>query len=320
MALLAPALAIFALLPAGAASAATATAAVPAAGPEGRFAFAEIELSADHGLHAQVESNSEGIYLRISRGDPEGGRGESVVSYQVRGESTATGLRARFGKLGLIDVVFQPTETRLEKPPKECKGPPSTSSQGLFVGTIDFTGEEGYVRIEATQAKGSMWVSREREWRCPKRRRSSRAHGPRPRPTVASRPFPKAKAKPTAATLVASSDRRHCFLAAHAERGRGGRGSTTFVGAEYEKREGMEIGRATAVQAAPSSFAFDHRAGTARLRPPRPFSGSATFKRRPHRPDLWRSTIRVPLLGADPLRIGSTGFKVALLSESPGFR
>jgi hypothetical protein len=44
-------------------------------------------------------------------------------------------------------------------------------------------------------------------------------------------------------------------------------------------------------------------------------SGHATFKRRPGAPPLWRSTIKVPLPGADPIDTGAPGFRAALFPE-----
>ena len=157
--LLVPTLAIAALLMAAP------VAASPAADRVTHFASVDIELSlpADHGLHAHV-ANYERITLEIER------KGR-LVTYEVPGEVTETGLKAQFGELGLIDVTFEPTKTRTDEPPKGCKGRPSTLSEGLFVGTIKFTGEREYVRIETTQAKGRLNVWRESEWRCPRHRR-----------------------------------------------------------------------------------------------------------------------------------------------------
>jgi hypothetical protein len=54
------------------------------------------------------------------------------------------------------------------------------------------------------------------------------------------------------------------------------------------------------------------------VHPPQPFSGSGTFKRRLHNRDLWRSTIQVPLPGADPLDVSDRSFQVGLFRELPG--
>ncbi len=302
--LLLPALAIATLL------VAAPVAASPAAKPVANFAPVDIELGllANHGLHVHV-ANYEEITLEIER------KGR-LVTYEVPGEVTETGLKVQFGNLGLIDVEFEPTKTRTDEPPKGCKGRPSTLSEGFFVGTIKFTGEGEYVQIDATQAEGRLNVWRESEWRCPRHRGAMRPQGTSPRSTLRSRHQPKAKNEP--ATLVAASRRCGCFFAAFAEPGRRRRRSTTFVGAQFEKKEGMEISRVTSVKAGASAFAFNHAAGTAKVHPPLPLTGHGTFKRRPHGPDLWRSTIQVPLLGADPLRVGDPGFGASLVRALPG--
>jgi hypothetical protein len=261
------------------------------------------------GVAHHLKTNSEGVYLKIYR------RGR-LASYKVQGESTEAGLKARFGKLGLIDVTFRPTKTRLEKPPKGCKGKPSTDSEGLFVGTIKFTGELEYVQIETTEAKGTMWVDRAFEWKCPRQKEPPRTHGARRPSTLSFRDRSDADKEP--ATLVAMNRHCGCFFAAYAAPNRRGRGRTVFVGAKFESLEGMEINRGTIVDADPSAFVFDHATGTAQVHPPHPFSGSGIFKRRPHGRDLWRSTIQVPLLGANPLSVGGPGFRAKLVRALPG--
>jgi len=302
--LLVPALAIAALLAAAPVAAAPATKSVthPAA------VDIQLVLPANHGLRATV-ANYEKITLEIER------KGR-LVTYEVPGEVTETGLKAQFGELGLIDVTFEPTKTRTDEPPKGCKGRPSTLSEGLFVGTIKFTGEREYVRIETTQAKGRLNVWRESEWRCPRHRRPIVIHGAPRLPALRSRQQSEAEKEP--ATLAAANRRCSCFFIAVAERDRRGRGPSAFAGVQFEEREGMEISRVTSAEAGASAFVFDHAAGTAKVHPPQPFSGNGTFKRRPHGRDLWRSTIQVPLLGADPLRVGDPDFRARLVRALPG--
>jgi hypothetical protein len=292
--LLVPVLAIAALLTAA-----------PAAAADVQL---KLELDANNGLRAEVE-NFEQIKLEIER------KGR-CVSYDAPGEVTESGLKVQFGKLGLIDVVFQPTETTTESPPKGCKGKPSVFGEGVFVGTIKFAGERNYVQIEATQAKGSLDIWRESEWVCPRKRGSGAASGEMP---VAASPRERAAARKEAASLIAIRRGCGCFFAAHAVRKRKGDGWTQFVGVKFEEREGMEITRATFANAAPASFVFDHEAGTARVDPPQPFTGAGTFKRRPGR-DLWRSTLQIPLLGAAPLKVGGKASFANLVRDLPASR
>jgi hypothetical protein len=119
------------------------------------------------------------------------------------------------------------------------------------------------------------------------------------------------------ASLHAENRRCLCFFSAgmhHRDR-KGRKGRSIFYGVKVERSEGMVIWRATQAFGSPSAFAFNHVAGTATLRPPRPFRGRAVFKERPHGRDLWRSTIRVPLLGLEPLRVGGPGFRAGLHPE-----
>jgi len=289
-------------------------AAVPAVGsaaedPQAHFAYVEFGLAADHGLHAGIETSSEGITLEIA------GK-HRFVTYRAQGESTEAGLKVQFGDLGKIDVAFTPTETHTWEPPKGCTGPPSTISEGLFIGTIDFTGEREYVRVEASRVKGRLAVYRESEWRCPRHKNPRRARARRRLSAHSLRGRSGARKEPAALSAID----RHCgcLFAAFAERDRRGRGSSYFFGLKSEEAEGMEVNRVTYAEGGARAFIFNHAAGTATVRPPRPLSGTGFFKRRPHSRDLWRSTIEIPLLGADPLSVSAPNYRARLVRARPG--
>jgi len=286
------AIAIFALLPAEA----------PAASPEGgAIVTVELDLKTNNGLPAHLET-SEKEKVTLVVGDKS-----HWVSYEAQGEVTEAGLKVRFGRLGLIDVAFTPTTTLSSTEPSEgCAGEPRTLREGIFTGTIDFTGEREYVRLEGPQAEGSMSVIA--QWQCPA------LEEPTPFGAASRLSARGSRGKKRAATLYAGRRHCSCFLVAGVHHGKK-RGRSLFYGEKYERREGMEIVRLTSASAAASAFVFDYEAGTATLRPPRPFSGHATFRRRSHARDLWRSTIRVPLLGADPFRPGGPGSRAILIPE-----
>ena len=292
--LLVLAIAITALL------AAAPAAVAPAASPEtGTIVTVELELQASNGLQAQLEtSDDEMVTLEFRRKD-------RLVSYEVQGEVTEAGLKVRFGRLGLIDVAFTPTNTLSSTEPSEgCVGEPRTLREGVFTGTIDFTGELEYVRIEGLRAEGSMSVIS--QWQCPEE--STPFAG-------ASRHLaPSSREGRKSASLHAFSRRCGCAFDAGFHRGNK-RGRSIFYGAQFEISEGMRILRLTSATAGASAFVFDHAAGTATLRPPRPFSGRATFQRRLHGRNLWRSTIRMPFLGAASLNPRGPDFGVELYPE-----
>jgi hypothetical protein len=275
--------------------------AASAAGPEqGTVVRVELELKASNGLHAHLENSEDGTVTLELRKEGQ------IASYEVPGEATEAGLKVRFGRLGLIDVAFTPTSVLSSTLPGQgCTGAPRTLREGVFTGTIDFAGERGFVRIEGPQASGSMSVIS--QWECPE----AEAMDPfaRAQHLLAATPRDE-KGEGESATLYAGSRGCSCYFLASVQHRRSG-GKSVFIGIEREKRERMVIERATQARGPASAFDLDLGAGTATLRPPNPLSGHASLEGRPGR-DLWRSTIQVPLLGADPIDTGAPGFAAIL--------
>ncbi len=275
------------------------------AGPEqGTVVRVELELKASNGLHAHLENSEDGTVTLELR------RGGQIASYEVPGEATEAGLKVRFGRLGRIDVAFNPTRTlNSTEPGVGCTGAPRTLREGVFTGTIDFTGERNFVRIEGPEATGSMSVIS--QWECPE----AEAMDPYARVArLLATGSGDQKSRRESATLSAENRDCSCYFAAGVHYRHSG-GESIFAGAKIEEREGMGIIRTTRVIGPASAFDFDHAAGTATLRAPSPLSGRATFEARPRGRDLWRSTIRVPLLGADAIDSGAPGFAASLRPE-----
>jgi hypothetical protein len=266
----------------------------------------ELDLPTTNGLHAHLEtSEKEEVTLEIWR-KREGMY--QAVSYEVPGQVSEAGLKVRFGRLGLIDAAFTPTETLDETQVSPgCTGAPRTLRDGVFAGTISFAGERGYVRIEAPQVEGSMSVIP--AWKCPEE------DGMSPFEPIPG--FSRSSARPAdgnreSASLAAFTRGFKSFFGAGVHHRHSG-GRSVFYGAKEERRERMEIYRVTSVRGPASAFDFDFEAGTATLNPPRPLKGHARFWGDRH-DGFWRSTIRVPLLGSAPLRTGR-GFGAALYPE-----
>ncbi len=269
----------------------------------------ELDLPASNGLRAHLEtSEDEDVTLTIWR------RGHGVaeeVVYEVPGEVDEAGLRVSFGRRGSIDVAFTPTATldATEVSPG-CTGAPRTLREGVFAGTIAFAGERGYVRIEAPQAEGSMSVFP--HWQCPE---EDGLNPFEPIPGVLQLSARPASGERESASLHAQSRGCSCFFGAGVHHRHSG-GRSIFYGAQLERRERMGIVRTTAALGPASAFDYDHEAGSATLDPPPPLKGHAAFRARDRRGRaLWRSTIRVPLLGAAALKTDGSGFGVGLYPE-----
>ena len=69
---------------------------------------------------------------------------------------------------------------------------------------------------------------------------------------------------------VGKTGRGGGLLGAAGDGDEGKRASSAFFGAKFEKVEGMEITRATGGGAGAAAFTFNHKAGTATVRPPAP--------------------------------------------------
>lgn len=277
-------------------------------GPEqGTQVKVELNLKTDNDLHAHLETTEEGaVKLQLWRSG-------QIVEYSVAGKATETGLKVRFGQLGRIDVAFTPTKTLDSTEPGEgCTGAARTLREGIFSGTIDFTGERGYVRIQAPQATGSISVIS--QWKCPEAEKEAEED-----------PYARAAGASTASTRGVRPERESATLSAY---GRGcscafvagvhhrhSGGKSIFAGYKLEKTAEMAIYRGTQVHGPASAFDFDHAAGTASLHPPKPLSGGANFKARSGQRPIWQSTIQIPLLGADPIDTGGPGFAVELHRE-----
>jgi hypothetical protein len=282
-------------IPAGAALAAS-----PEDGPVVRVVLA---LKASNGLHASLENSENGTVTLQLRNKHQ------VVTYETPGHATEAGLKVRFGRLGKIDVAFTPTKTLDSTEPGEgCTGAPRTLREGIYTGTIDFTGERGYVRIDDSRTSGSMSVIS--PWECPEAEANDPFAPDARRLRVASGDE---GGNGRSATLYAFDRRRSAYFVAQVHHRR--HAKSAFIGSEGEETEGMKIARSTVVRAPASAFDFDPDTGTAILRPPSPLSGQARYEARPHRRGVWRSTIRVPLLGADPIDTGASGFKALLSSR-----
>lgn len=264
----------------------------------------EFELPAGQGFTARLENFTGDVTLTIYRH-------HQYVSYQVKGEVTPSGVVARFGKLGQVSVAFTPTKTVSSlQPPKGCKGEAGTDQKGVFSGTIQLTGEREYVRLDATSAKGEMRIGP--HWDC----RSQKGGNAQPAAPATTRGRP--TEKNTVATLRAFSHKLRGGFSAVAERKPKGHDFTFFAGGLGEHRESMKISRLGELTAPSSTFRFNHAQGTASVRPPWPFSGSASFTRHQGGSSNWSGSLMVRLLGADPIALTGPSFRASLVPEFPG--
>jgi hypothetical protein len=213
------------------------------------------------------------------------------VEYLVPATITDDSVKAKFGALGNLDYSFKP---------KKAKG---KCHAGLtFDGTFTFTGENGYVLIDADHAEGG---GVEQDYSgCPGRgghivvARSTGFH-----------------LEAIAGSWTHGTARR---VQATEYRTRGGRSTVNISAFVREEREGMLIGDGAMVTAPASAFRRNVKAGTATLTPPAPFTGSATLKPGRGGKGIWEGTLQLPSLrGGAPIAFTGPEFGGRVEQEQP---
>lgn len=239
--------------------------------------------------------------------DPEGkrdelllfvGRKHSGVLYAAPAEVTETSIVADLGAVGSVDVAFVPSGgTHRER--SLCDKHSIPVQSGSYEGSIDLSGEEGYMHVQANRAPAELRTAislacggSESE--------GFGGHSPGARLTIRRRSGEMAveltarKNSPTRVSRFSASIR--------------------------ELRGGVQIFRGVDLAAPSSAFFFDVPAGSARIGPPAPFSGVATYHRdRPSLPRL-RGNLKIDFPGRSDVRLIGPGATAGLIRavQNPG--
>jgi hypothetical protein len=230
-------------------------------------------------------------------------RGRQVAYYTAPATVSAERVTAHFGALGELDYRFVPQGS--QEP--QCVGAGSEEPVALE-GTFTFTGERGYVHVDAPHAEGSV-TANPAPLGCPPpsaARTTSAARRVVPYHPVYGR---------HGATLYAKSGSpgagplRQLEIVDGADKGRHRLRITAF---DSERVEGVTISRGVEMTAPSSAFQRNLTAGTATVRPPAPLTGAAHFARRADGPPAWTGSLRVPIFGGDPVRLAGPGFRATL--------
>jgi hypothetical protein len=278
-------------------------AAVPALAPA---APAKGEVQRELGFSLQSDGFTVNVFISNNDGEVNAilmiDRGPRTAAYFTPAKVTASRVTARFGTLGELDYRFAP------KPGASIRCTGAEEGEATFEGTFDFTGENGYVQIEADSAEGSFQVYPE-----PKSCR---------RPRLARRAVPYHPSYSSeGATLHARAGSRAEGTIREVigyEAGSGGPHRIGIYATLAEEREGMTVARGVQMTAKPSAFRWNLTKGTATLRPPAPFTGSAHFAR--HGKDghgAWTGSLRMPILGGEPVELAGTAFRAFIHKGVP---
>jgi len=235
---------------------------------------------AKRGYYATDPSSSMQVQLRGSNGygfslSGDGGyvflsvQGHhAAVQYLAHGAAGKGRIKARFGSLGRVALRFHPRgKAHLhEERERSCRGGDSLIQPGVFVGKLDFEGEQGYTAIHASRIKGTVTHTK---------RQVCKNNG-------GEEGFPSS----LKLTLVnAAADKSGIsFNAFRVEsKSKPGLSGISFNATVVESRPGLSVFRsiqATAADSAAFSVVTSHgQVDEATVTPPAPFSGSATYRR-----------------------------------------
>jgi hypothetical protein len=234
-----------------------------------------------------VSTYGAGLFLGVWRGDK---KGRSMSSYLAKGIARPERLQATFGKLGRISMRFRPS--RNLEPSKSCSfGRVLIRQHGVFVGSLKFRGEGGYVSIHLHRAKATIL-------RLGKRCHVHRHHDFDPSD------FEFLFAKPEAAMLAFSRDGvdSTAVLAIAAKK------KSTFLAVDEESRGDMAIIRLAIIHRS-GTLRFDESLTSGRLDPPAPFHGTGRYHAFPDGTVTWSGDLNIDFPGAPRFPLTGTTFE-----------
>jgi hypothetical protein len=213
-------------------------------------------------------------------------RGNRTTSYSTGARTSSTRVVARFGRLGVIDLDFEPTGHPIEQQAGgSCHGDPQLTWNGVFTGKVVLLGRHGFrtFRDRSLRAKGIITHTPRRVCREP----------PEPRPPPARHG--------NGILLTASACDGRSFIAEGERPGAaGGSGSwrSVFYFARASLRErGLTIEQSVTATGRPETFSFDEALTTATVTPPDPFHGTATMVATADGSTTWSGTLSASILG-----------------------
>jgi hypothetical protein len=230
------------------------------------------------------------------------GRSDATTAYVSRGTVTPSRIEASFEGLGRVAVRFRPSgRTSLSKPLRHCHGASRYRSRlGVFSGSFRFKGEDEYVSIDASRAKGA--VRETLELNC------GRANPHEQEESVArSSGDGFQSAEPT----FLAAGWRHAVSSA----------SFTAIGVAKEilylgfaeQSEGRLAKIRFASASGPSAaLSIDDALTQARVSPPAPFKGTGTYQAAPDGTTTWTGPLSVNFPGAAHFPLTGPQFKTEL--------
>jgi hypothetical protein len=248
-------------------------------------------VSADHHYEVRVFTFGSAVILEVMR---ESRHRLTATAYLARGVATPHRLQATFGKFGKISMRFRPPR-KGARMKSICRfGERMAKHRGLYVGHLDFKGEDGYVSLDLHRAKGSIVTP---AGRC-HRHHLTQAQIERIleflfEPVAGLLATAREGVSSTSILSLKSKDRT-VFFASHEET-HGKLAIIRFASARAEK-----------------GFGVNEAVTSAQLSPPAPFHGTGHYHAGPDGTTRWTGGLSVNFPGAPRFPLAGPAFKVLL--------
>jgi hypothetical protein len=239
------------------------------------------------------------------------------------------GIVASLGRFGRIDLRFEPeTEVEQAAAPLGCKGDQEKITVGHLVGRVTFRGERGYTLARSKKVLGTVVSLPDADRKCPDEAGHKPRHrSPQQRGRSALVEMARLAANPGAHLLVlgAGSKAGNRTVSFGAERVSGSRKGKevafdTFIATATRDRGRIkELGTAIALLVHGPYFKVPdptRLTSEAVLAPPKPFLGSATYRRESADKVSWKGDLRVKLPGFGAVPLAGSTFKAAMCLDS----
>jgi len=255
----------------------------------------QIAIGAGDGYTIEVGGEADKVFLFVSRSQ------FAFSGYIAPGTVSSRRLQASFGRFGRISMRFRPSRNRTwVKPHRTCRGKHRfVRRHGVFTGNLRFRGENGYVSVRIRRTKGAMVgiapQCKDREGRgdaAPLAGSSAREpSGPRPVNLTAS------WRDGVSSTSFAAQ---------------GSKSGTVYVADSSTSVGQVAILRLAFGQGPPSQPKIAESLDFARVTPPGPFHGTATYRATPDGATTWQGSLSVNFPGAPRTPLTGEQFRARL--------
>lgn len=261
------------------------------------------QLAGSHGYRILVSARLATVTIGVEKGNTT--RSGSSTTYVARGVSGPNGIHANFHQFGRIDLTFHATAEAVRGLPPDCFGGTTGAATipGYFTGTLDFEGQGGYTAVHSHRIRGEVVLPPTEQ--CP-----LVAGGANPLFEDPAAELPPANTRMSLYALEKAGTGGLSFFARR-------EGKTGYIAERYGTVGRIGIVSVAYAVGPKSSFASNPQVSFGTVRPPAPFSGSATLSRGPTGKRSWTGTLAATFPGADPVALVGPQFHTTLSRSFP---